>query len=100
MDDATRGSARVLSFPPARAGLLGNVREFVREQPATGLGVRRVLAVTECDIASDCKGERVHASGRRVSRGVRVYAHPAEVVAEARFKKTARGCIEWPPGPV
>jgi hypothetical protein len=64
--------------------LLGDVGQFVREQPPTGRGVRRVAPDVEGDVLADRVRGRAHFAGGSGRLGVGVDAYPAEVVPHPR----------------
>ena len=77
------GAAAVaLQHRRGRGTLLQHVREFVGDQPAAGVRVRRVFAGGERHIRTDGVGARPDRRRRRRRARVHVQPDPAEIVAE------------------
>ena len=74
--------------------LLDDVRQLVREKAAALVAAGRVLARGEDDVAPRSVGVRVEGARGLGGALVRVHAHRAEVVAEARLHEGAARSIE------
>ena len=80
----------------AVTGLLGDVRQLVREQASSRRAVRIEAAGAENDGVADCVSEAVDVAGRFRGAVVSVDANVAEVAAEAGLEEGAGGPVERP----
>src|SRR5215467_15845150 len=93
--DVVGGARTVVHFSPlndancAGAVLLQDVGEFVRQQPATRLACRRVLAHSENDMAAKGVGPGANLSGGFRSIWTRMYSHMRKIGAKAWLHKAS-----------
>ncbi len=74
--------------------LLDDMSQFVREQPAALRGSGIEAPKAENDVVSNCVGMSVERPSRHLCVLIRMHAHTAEVVSEARLHKGASRQVE------
>lgn len=84
-----RADRQLRLYARRRTALLHHVGKLVGEQAVACRGAGGVLAAGEGDVAADSVGECVYRPRRRGGLSVGVHAHPAKIMAEARFERGA-----------
>ena len=78
--------------------LLDDMCQFMSQQMATGVRVRREFPCAEDDVPTYRVGLGVHVTGRSLGSGVGVDTNFAEVLAEPGFEIVPHGGVERPAG--
>ena len=70
--------------------ILNDVMKFMGQKSSTRVRCRKIPVFSENHMAADRIGVGIEGMRRLLRLGVRIDPHPAQIVAEARFKK--RSC--------